>query len=78
MQHLVPLATDYWAASHSFIEPGHSRFGWKFEKIVVFPKFWQEECSGGARRLAWKRSGLRRNLNAAVSKVDNLVWLPRA
>jgi hypothetical protein len=26
----------------------------------VFPNFWQGECSGGARRRAWKRSGLRR------------------
>jgi len=44
----------------------------------VFPNFWQGECSGGARRRAWKRSGLRRTLNATVSKVDNLVWLPIA
>jgi hypothetical protein len=44
----------------------------------VFPNFWQGECSGGARRRAWKRSGLRRTLNATVSKVDNLVWLPSA
>ena len=44
----------------------------------MFPNFWQEECSGGAPRLAWKRSGLRLTLNAAVSKVDNLVWLPCA
>ena len=42
----------------------------------MFPNFWQGECSGGARRRAWKRSGLRRTLNATVSKVDNLVWLP--
>ena len=44
----------------------------------MFPNFWQGECSGGARRRAWKRSGLRRTLNATVSKVDNLVWLPSA
>jgi len=44
----------------------------------VFPNFWQGECSGDARRRAWKRSGLRRTLNATVSKVDNLVWLPSA
>jgi hypothetical protein len=44
----------------------------------VFPNFWQPECSGGARRRAWKQSGLRQTLNATVSKVDNLVWLPRA
>ena len=24
VKHLAPLATDYWAASHSFVEPGHS------------------------------------------------------
>ena len=24
LKHLAPLATDYWAASHSFVEPGHS------------------------------------------------------
>ena len=42
----------------------------------MFPNFWQGECSGGARRRAWKRSGLRRTLNETVSKVDNLVWLP--
>jgi len=28
------------------------------------------------RRRAWKQSGLRQTLNATVSKVDNLVWLP--
>ena len=44
----------------------------------MFPNFWQGECSGGPRRRAWKRSGLRRTLNATVSKVDNLVWLPSA
>ena len=44
----------------------------------MFPNFWQGECSGGARRRAWKRSGLRQTLNATVSKVDNLVWLPSA
>ena len=26
LKHLAPLATDYWAASHSFVEPGHSCF----------------------------------------------------
>jgi hypothetical protein len=25
LKHLAPLATDYWAASHSFVEPGHSK-----------------------------------------------------
>ena len=44
----------------------------------MFPNFWQGKCSGGARQRAWKRSGLRRTLNATVSKVDNLVWLPSA
>ncbi len=44
----------------------------------MFPNFWQKECSGGARRRVWKRSGLCRTLNATVAKVDNLVWLPRA
>ena len=42
----------------------------------MFPNFWQSECSGGARRRAWKQSGLCQTLNATVSKVDNLVWLP--
>ncbi len=49
LQHLVPLATDYWAASHSFIEPGHCQFGWKFEKIVNVSKFL-------ARRMQWGRA----------------------
>ncbi len=44
----------------------------------MFPNFWQGECSGDARRRAWKRSGLCQTLNATVSKVDNLVWLPCA
>jgi len=34
-------------------------------------------CSGDALWRAWKQSGLRQTLNATVSKVDNLVWLPR-
>ncbi len=42
----------------------------------MFPNFWQAECSGGGQRLAWKQSGLRQTLNATLSKVDNLVWLP--
>ncbi len=33
LKHLEPLATDYWAASHRFVEPGHSCFRSKFEKI---------------------------------------------
>jgi hypothetical protein len=32
LKHLAPLATNYWAASHSFIEPGHSCFHLKFEQ----------------------------------------------
>jgi hypothetical protein len=32
LKHLTPLATDYWAVSHSFIEPGHSCFHLKFEQ----------------------------------------------
>ncbi len=36
---LAPLATDYWAASHSFVEPGHSCFCSKFEKIVSVSEF---------------------------------------
>jgi hypothetical protein len=44
----------------------------------VFPNFWQPEYSGDAWRRAWKQSGLRQTLNATVSKVDNLVWLPLA
>jgi hypothetical protein len=39
----------YWAASHSFVEPGHSRFGWKFEKKSVFLKFL-------AGRMQWGRA----------------------
>jgi hypothetical protein len=49
LQHLAPLTTDYWAASRSFIEPGHSQFGWKFEKIVSVSKFL-------ARRMQWGRA----------------------
>ncbi len=39
LKHLTPLATDYWAASHSFVEPGHSCFHSKFEKIVSVSEF---------------------------------------
>jgi hypothetical protein len=39
VKHLASLATDYWAASHSFVEPGHSFFGSKFEKIVSVSEF---------------------------------------
>jgi hypothetical protein len=49
LKHLAPLATDYWAASHSFVEPGHSLFGWKFEKIVSVSKFL-------AGRMQWGRA----------------------
>jgi hypothetical protein len=52
MQHLVFLATDYWAASHSFVEPGHSHFGWKFEKIVSVSKFL------AGRRMEWGRTAV--------------------
>jgi hypothetical protein len=37
-----------------------------------------EECSGGAWRRAWKRSGLCQALNTTELKCDNLIWLPRA
>ena len=39
LKHLASLATDYWAASHSFVEPGHSCFVSKFEKIVSVSEF---------------------------------------
>ena len=32
LKHLAPLATDYWAASHSFVEPGHSAFARNLKK----------------------------------------------
>ena len=32
LKHLAPLATDYWAASHSFVEPGHSAFARSLKK----------------------------------------------
>jgi hypothetical protein len=48
-------------------------FARSLKKWSVFPNFWQAECSGGARRRAWKQSGLRQTLNATVSKVDNLI-----
>jgi hypothetical protein len=70
------LKANYGASARSFLQPRHSRFV-KFKKIVSVSKF-LAECSRGARRRAWKRSGLRRTLNATVAKVDNLVWLPRA
>jgi len=35
------------------------------------------ECRGGAHLRTWKLSGLSLTLNATVTKVDNLVWLPR-
>ena len=49
LKHLTPLATDYWAASHSFVEPGHSCFRSKFEKIVSVSKFL-------AGRMQWGRA----------------------
>ena len=49
LKHLAPLATDYWAASHSFVEPGHSCFGSKFEKIVSVSEFL-------AGRMQWGRA----------------------
>ena len=48
LKHLAPLATDYWAASHSFVEPGHSCFCSKFEKIVSVSEFL-------AGRMQWGR-----------------------
>ena len=75
LKHLATLATNYWAASHSFVEPGHSCFCSKFEKIVSVSEFLAGRMQWGR---AWKQSGLRQTLNETVSKVDNLVWLPRA
>ena len=49
LKHLAPLATDYWAASHSFVEPGHSCFRSKFEKIVSVSEFL-------AGRMQWGRA----------------------
>jgi hypothetical protein len=64
LKHLTPLATDYldfvsvrtikgrsinWAASHSFVEPGHSCFHSKFEKIVSVSEFL-------AARVQWGRT----------------------
>jgi hypothetical protein len=49
LKHLAPLATDYWAASHSFVEPGHSCFPSKFEKIVSVSEFL-------AGRMQWGRA----------------------
>jgi len=49
LKHLAPLATDYWAASHSFVEPGHSCFRSKFEKIVSVSEFL-------AGRVQWGRA----------------------
>jgi hypothetical protein len=63
LQHLAPLATDYWA-THSSIEPGHSRFGWKFEKIVSVSKFLAGRMHWGLLAAGWKRSGLRWTLNS--------------
>jgi len=78
LKHLATLATNYWAASHSFVEPGHSCFCSKFEKIVSVSEFLAGRMQWGR---AWKQSGLRQTLNETVSKVDNLVilvWLPCA
>ena len=49
LKHFAPLATDYWAASHSFVEPGHSCFRSKFEKIVSVSEFL-------AGRMQWGRA----------------------
>jgi hypothetical protein len=47
LKHLTPLATDYWAASHSFVEPGHSCFHSKFEKIVSVSEFLADRMQWG-------------------------------
>jgi hypothetical protein len=47
LKHLAPFATDYWAASHSFVEPGHICS--KFEKIVSVSEFL-------AGRMQWGRA----------------------
>jgi hypothetical protein len=49
LKHLASLATDYWAASHTFVEPGHSCFRSKFEKIVSVSEFL-------AGRMQWGRA----------------------
>jgi hypothetical protein len=36
LKHLAPLATDYWAASHSFVEPGHSCFRSMMMILLLF------------------------------------------
>ena len=59
LKHLAPLATDYWAASHSFVEPGHSCFHSKFEKIVSVSEFL-------AARMQWGRVDGHGNSRASV------------
>ena len=45
-------------------------------QISAFSNLWRTECSRGARRRAWKRSGHCRALQATASTCDNLVWQP--
>ena len=40
-----------------------------------FTKTFREECSGGVRRRAWVRFGLRQPVKKTTSTCDNLVWL---
>ena len=41
----------------------------------IFTKTLREECSGGVRRRAWVRFGLRQPVKKTTSTCDNLVWL---
>ena len=64
---IVTLATDYWAASHSFVEPGHSCFHSKFEKIVSVSEFL-------AARMQWgrKEAGMETVGPPSNSKCDSV------
>jgi hypothetical protein len=66
-KHLAPLATDYWAASHSFVEPGHSCVCSKFEKIVSDSEFL-------AGRMQWRRvaAGMETVWSPSNSKCDSV------
>ena len=41
----------------------------------IFTKTLREECSGGVRRRAWVRFGLRQPVKKTTSTCENLVWL---